>query len=103
MQAVVAIGGKQYLVEPQGRVTVEKLTQAVGSPVHFDRVLLVADGADVTVGTPTVPNAKVTGEVVAHVRAPKVSVIKFKAKVRYRRHRSHRQQQTVVRITEITS
>lgn len=101
MLAVVHIGAKQYLVKGDERLTVERLPQDVGSSVTFSEVLLVDDGTTVTVGSPTVPNASVRGEIVEHGRADKVTVIKFKAKVRYRRHRSHRQAQTVIRILGI--
>lgn len=101
MFAVIKTGGKQYLVKEGETITVEKLEAGVGSPVSFE-VLLVADedGKSVDVGTPTLA-AKATGEVVEHGRAPKIDVVKFKAKSKYRRRVGHRQPFTRVRITKI--
>lgn len=102
MLAIIATGGKQQLVEAGKQITVEKIPGEPGSAATFDRVLLVADGDAVTIGTPTVAGAKVTGTIVAQRRADKVAVVKFKRKVRYRRRRGHRQHETVVKISAIS-
>ncbi|MCI0371978.1 MAG: 50S ribosomal protein L21 [candidate division NC10 bacterium] len=102
MYAVLETGGKQYRVSPGDLVKVERLGGEAGSPVRFDRVLLVAEGDRVTVGTPTVAGASVAGEVVGQGRGPKVIVFKFKRRKKYRRTQGHRQAQTTVRITEIS-
>jgi large subunit ribosomal protein L21 len=100
--AVVETGGKQYRVSPGDLLTVERLGGEPGSAVRFDRVLLVADGERVAVGTPTVAGASVAGEIVRQGRARKVIVFKFKRRKKYRRTRGHRQAQTTVRITAIS-
>ncbi len=102
MYAVLETGGKQYRVSPGDVVKVERLGGETGSPVRFDRVLLVADGDRVMVGTPIVAGASVAGEVVGQGRGRKVIVFKFKRRKKYRRTQGHRQAQTTVRITEIT-
>ncbi|MGH7409270.1 MAG: 50S ribosomal protein L21 [Candidatus Methylomirabilales bacterium] len=102
MYAVLETGGKQYRVSPGDVLKVERLGGEPGSPVRFDRVLLVADGDRVMVGTPTVAGASVAGEVVGHGRGRKVIVFKFKRRKKYRRTQGHRQAQTTVRITEIS-
>ena len=102
MYAVLETGGKQYRVSPGDLLTVEHLGGEPGSPVRFDRVLLVAEEDRVTVGTPTVAGASVAGEVVRQGRARKVIVFKFKRRKKYRRTRGHRQAQTTVRITAIS-
>ncbi len=102
MYAVLETGGKQYRVSPGDLLKVERLGGEPGSPVSFDRILLVAEGDRVTVGTPTVAGASVTGEVVLQGRARKVIVFKFKRRKKYRRTRGHRQAQTTVRITAIS-
>ncbi len=102
MYAVLETGGKQYRVSPGDLLKVERLGGEPGSPVRFDRILLLAEGDRVTVGTPTVTGASVTGEVVLQGRARKVIVFKFKRRKKYRRTRGHRQAETTVRITAIS-
>ncbi len=103
MFAVIKTGGKQYLVSPGTKLKVEKLDAAAGEAVSFDAVLLVADGANVRVGTPAVAGAKVAAKVVANGRAKKVIVFRYHAKTRYRKKRGHRQPFTEVEITKITA
>jgi large subunit ribosomal protein L21 len=101
MYAVVTTGGKQYRVEAGTTLSVERLPGAPGETVTFERVLLVADGDEVMVGTPTVAGATVSGRVLAADRGPKLIIYKFKNKARYRRRTGHRQQLTRVRIDAI--
>lgn len=99
MIAVIKTGGKQYLVQEGDVVTIEKLDVEPGQTVEFD-VLLTAKGDDVKVGTPTLPGT-LKAEVVAHGRAKKISVVKYKAKSRYTRRTGHRQHFTKVKIGKI--
>jgi large subunit ribosomal protein L21 len=101
MYAVVTTGGKQYRVEAGSELTIERLAVEAGASVTFDRVLLVGDGEAVTVGTPTVAGASVTATVLGDTLGPKLTVFKFKQKVKYRRMAGHRQHLTRVRIEEI--
>ena len=101
MYAVIRTGGKQYRVEAGQRLRVEKLSGAAGDRVEFPDVLMIGGDGDVAVGTPTVGNARVVGEIVEQGRGRKITVFKYKSKTRYRRVRGHRQQQTVLAITEI--
>jgi large subunit ribosomal protein L21 len=103
MYAVVTTGGKQYRVEAGSELVVERLTEEPGASITFDRVLLVGDGESVTVGTPTVDGATVTGTVLGETLGPKLIVFKFKQKVKYRRTTGHRQHLTRVRIDEISA
>ena len=103
MYAVVSSGGKQYRVEAGNELLVEKLGVESGAAVTFDRVLLVGDGDDVTVGTPLVDGASVTGTVLRAERGPKIIIFKFKQKVKYRRRTGHRQDLVRVRIDEISA
>ena len=104
MYAVIATGGKQYRVQPGETIKVEKLEGAKDQgAVEFDQVLLVADGADVKIGAPTLPGAKVTGEVlVAAGRGEKLLIYKYRRRKGYRRKNGHRQLFTAVKITGIT-
>ena len=102
MYAVVSTGGKQYRVEPGATVAIEKLAVEPGATVTFDRVLLVGDGDETTVGTPTVADATVSATVLGEELGPKIVIFKFKQKVKYRRHTGHRQHLTRVRVDEIS-
>jgi large subunit ribosomal protein L21 len=99
--AIVETGGKQYTVHPGDTLQVEKLSAAQEEVLELDRVLLVAKDGIVKVGQPLVEGARVKAEVVEHGKAPKVTVFKFKPKVRYKRKVGHRQQYTELKITEI--
>jgi len=99
--AVVETGGKQYKVSVGETVEVEKLPFEVGEKVELDRVLLVADGAEVRVGQPTVEGARVLATVVGHGKDKKVIIFKYMPKERYRRKKGHRQSHTQLRIEQI--
>ena len=101
MYAIVESGGKQYRAEPGKMLRLEKLDGEKGAQVELTKVLLVADGEKVTVGTPTVQGAKVVSEIVRQGRGQKISVFKFKKRKKYRRHMGHRQSITTIRVKEI--
>jgi large subunit ribosomal protein L21 len=103
MYAVVSTGGKQYRVEAGNELIVERVGGDAGSTITFDRVLLVGDGEAVTVGTPTVDGATVSGTVLGEALGPKLIVFKFKQKATYRRKNGHRQHLTRIRIDEISA
>ena len=99
MFAIIETGGKQYRAEPGAKLRVEKLEAEAGQTVEFDALLL--GGEKTVVGNPTVPGAKVVAEVVGHGKGKKILVMKFKAKVQYRRKRGHRQPYTEIVVKEI--
>ena len=101
MYAIIRSGGKQFRAEPGKTVRIPALNVPVGEPVTFEEVLLAKDGDKVSVGTPTVPGAVVSGEVVAHGKGEKIIVFKWKRRKNYRRKQGHRQNYTDVRINEI--
>ena len=101
MFAVIKTGGKQYKVAANDLVRVEKLAGEAGDAITFENVLMVGAGADVTLGAPLVDGALVAGEVVEQFRDKKVIVFKKKRRQGYRRKNGHRQELTLVRITEI--
>lgn len=101
MYAVIKTGGKQYKVEEGKWVDVELLHKEDGDAVSFEEVLLVSDGDNTKVGSPTVENAKVTGKVVKNDRKKKVIVYKMRPKKHYRRKAGHRQYFTRVMIEKI--
>jgi large subunit ribosomal protein L21 len=101
MFAVIRTGGKQYRVAGGQEIVVEKLAGEVGAKLEFGDVLMIGDGAKVNVGAPVIKGARVTAEVVAQSRGPKIVTIKKKPRNTYRRKLGHRQHQTVVRINDI--
>jgi large subunit ribosomal protein L21 len=102
MYAVIESGGKQYRVEEGATLKVESLEAEPGASVTLDRVLLVAQGAQVTVGVPLVAGASVQATVMGHGRHRKVVVFKYKPKAHYRRKQGHRQSFTQLRIDKIS-
>ena len=103
IDAVIRTGGKQYRVHEGSVLNVATMDAEPGSRVELRDVLLVSSDGSVTVGTPTVDGAFVVAEVVEHGRGKKVINFKYKAKVRYRRKRGHRQGYTRLSIQEITA
>jgi len=102
MYAVFETGGKQYRAAAGDLVKVEMLGEETGAKVKFDRVLLVNNDGKVTVGTPTVAKASVSGEVVeAERKDKKLVVFKMKRRKHSRTKNGHRQRHTVVKITDI--
>lgn len=99
-KAVIATGGKQYIVSEGETVEVE-LLHADGKTVAFEP-LMVIDGDNIAVGAPTVAKAKVTAEIVEdEVKADKVTAIRYKAKKRVHKVHGHRQRHTVLKVTKI--
>jgi large subunit ribosomal protein L21 len=103
MYAVIKLSGKQYKVEPGMVFETDRLDGDQGSSIVLDQdVLLVNDGQEVKVGTPTVAGAKVELEVTEHLRAKKIVVFKMKRRKRYRVKQGHRQELTRVTVKDIS-
>ncbi len=103
MYAVVETGGKQYKVSEGDTVMIERIQAEVGETITLDRVLMVASESEIQVGQPFLDTARVTAEVVGHIRGPKLIVFKYRPKKRYRRKLGHRQELTRLRIGEIVA
>src|SRR3974390_431074 len=101
MYAVVETGSKQYRVSAGDRLEVERLEIEAGKPVTFGRVLLVSNDGKLSVGSPTVANATVVGDVVEHIRGEKKIAFKMKRRKGYHKTIGHRQELTVVQLKEI--
>ncbi len=99
--AVIATGGKQYLVREGQMLNVERLGAKEGDNYTFDQVLLISIGGDVKIGSPMVAGAKVTAQVEKEVRGEKVITQKYKNKTRSAIKRGHRQTYSRVKILEI--
>jgi large subunit ribosomal protein L21 len=101
MYAVIETGGKQYRVEVGMELEIELLEAGPGESVAFDRVLLVADGDAASIGRPIVANASVAAEVLRRDRGEKLISFKYRPKARRRVKKGHRQELTVIRISDI--
>ena len=101
MYAVVESGGKQYRVELGSEIEVESLSAEPGETIEFERVLLVAGDDETAVGMPLVDGAKVSADVVRHGRGDKIVVFKYQPKARRRVKHGHRQDLTVLRVSDI--
>ena len=101
MYAVLETGSKQYRVSAGDTLQVERLEIEAGQPVTFDRVLLICNDGNLTVGSPTVANATVVADVVDHIRGEKKTTFKMKRRKGYHKTIGHRQELTVVKIKEI--
>jgi large subunit ribosomal protein L21 len=102
MYAVIETGGKQYRVEVGTELEVELLDVEPGKTITLERVLLVGDGADSSIGRPLVAGAEVSAEVVRQSRGEKLISFKYRPKARSRVKKGHRQELTVLRINDIT-
>ncbi len=101
MFAIVEIAGKQYKVEADQKLFVNKLSGDAGDKVNFDKVLLVDNEGKIKVGKPAVKGASVAASVVEHVRADKVIVFKKKRRKGYRVKNGHKQDYTQIEINSI--
>ena len=101
MYAVVKTGGKQYKVAKDDKIVVDRLEAEAGSNLVLDQVLMVANGDQVDVGAPTVKDAVVGATVLRHTRGDKIMVFRRKRRKNFRRIRGHRQDLTLLQITDI--
>ena len=103
MFAVIKTGGKQYKVSENDKLVVEKLQGSLGEIIKLDEVLLIDEGGKPpAIGTPFLENAGVFAEVVDQAKSKKVLVFKKKRRQNYRRTKGHRQEQTILKILEIS-
>jgi len=103
MYAVIATGGKQYRVQKDDVIDIERVEGEVGSKLTFDEVLLVGEGAKIECGTPLLKSAKVKAEIVDQFRGKKLTVFKMKRRKGYRKKHGHRQELTKIKIGTISA
>ncbi|AMA65169.1 50S ribosomal protein L21 [Candidatus Arsenophonus lipoptenae] len=101
MYAIFKNGGKQYKIREGEIIRLEKLNAKTGVIVEFDQILMIVDGNNIKIGTPTIKDAKITAEVVAHGREKKIKIIKFKRRKHSRKQKGHRQWFSDVKIINI--
>jgi large subunit ribosomal protein L21 len=102
MYAIVRTGGKQYRIEEQGRLTVDKIAGEAGDTVTLGEVLCIGGTDQPQWGAPTVSGATVTATILGQVKGPKIDGYTFKPKKNIQRHWGHRQQLTQLQINQIT-
>lgn len=103
MYAVIATGGKQYKVTEGETLRIETLKAEAGEDITFDKVLLVADGDDISIGAPYLESGSVSAKVQAHGRHKKITIVKFRRRKHHRKQAGHRQNFTEVEITGISA
>ena len=101
MYAIVEIAGKQFKVEKNRYIYTPLIDAEVGTPLNFSKVLLIENNGKVKVGTPSLKTAKVSGEVLEHVKGDKVIVFKKKRRKGHRTKNGHRQRFTKILIEDI--
>ena len=101
MYAIVETGGKQFRVSEGDVIRTDLIETEVGSSVTFDRIVLAADGDDVSIGSPLVSGVTVTGTVLRQAKDKKILVFRYKSKKRVRKLNGHRQRFAEVRIDKI--
>ena len=103
MYAIVEIAGQQFKVAKDQKVYVHRLKEAEGSKITFDKVMLVEDGKNVTIGAPAIEGAAVTAKILNHLKGDKVIVFKKKRRKGYRVKNGHRQSLTQIQIESIAA
>lgn len=103
MYAIVEIAGQQFKVEKDQKLFVHRLDAEQGSEVEFDKVLLIDNDGNVTVGAPTIAGAKVTASVVSHVKGERIIVFHKKRRKGSRKMNGHRQCFTELKINNVVA
>ena len=101
--AVMATGGKQYLVSAGDQLLVEKIKNHEGDEITFEKVLLVSENGTLKIGEPLIKNASVSGKIIEETKGPKLVAFRYKAKSNFRKKIGHRQNLLKVEITKINS
>ncbi|MBI2113024.1 MAG: 50S ribosomal protein L21 [Candidatus Wildermuthbacteria bacterium] len=99
--AVIKTGGKQYLVQPGQKLTIEKLPNKEGEEVVFDSVLLSEKDGAVKIGEPFLKDSMVKAKVLSQTKGEKLVVFQFKNKKRYKKKKGHRQELTQIEIVQV--
>ena len=103
MYAVISTGGKQYKLAQGDVCRIEKLDAEEGASVEIDKVLMIADGDNINIGTPFIDGGKVTATVKSHGRAKKVEIMKFRRRKHHQKRTGHRQYYTEIEVTGIST
>jgi len=99
--AIIETGGRQYKVAPKQTIEVERLSIPKGDIVELDKVLFIGDKENTLIGNPTIEGAKVIATSLGEVKGDKITVFKYKSKIRYHKKTGHRQIHTSLAVNEI--
>ena len=103
MYAVLKTGGKQYKVQKDSKLLVEKIEANVGDEVLFNEVLMIGDGEKINFGSPKIEDAAVLAEVIKQTRGPKITIIYKRRRKNSRRKQGHKQDLTLLKVTDIAT
>ena len=103
MFAVIKSGGKQYKVQKDSKLLIEKIEGNVGDEVLLKEILMIGDGEKLNFGSPNISDAGVLAEVIKQTRGPKINIIYKRRRKNSRRKQGHKQDLTLVKIKEIAS
>ncbi len=103
MYAIVEIAGQQFKVAKDQKVYVHRLQEAEGSKITFDKVMLIEEGGNVTIGAPAIKGAGVTAKILSHLKGDKVIVFKKKRRKGYKKKNGHRQYLSEIQIESIST
>lgn len=103
MYAIVEIAGQQFKVQKDQKLYVHRLKAEAGSKIDFDKVLLVDNDGKVTLGAPAIEGAKITAEVIEHLKGDKVIIFRKKRRKGYKKKNGHRQSFTSIKVTGIVA
>lgn len=103
MFAIMRTGGKQYRVQKGDKLRIEKLDVSADDKIVIDDILMVSDGKTIKVGEAAVKGASVMARIIDQIRADKITIFKKKRRQNYRRKKGHRQELTLIEITDVKS
>lgn len=103
MYAVIVTGGKQHRVTQGETLKVEKLDAEEGAEIELDKVLMVADGDNIKIGTPELDKGTVKAKILSHGRGKKIEIVKFRRRKHHRKQMGHRQSYTEIEVTQINA
>ncbi|MES1982349.1 MAG: 50S ribosomal protein L21 [Pseudomonadota bacterium] len=103
MYAVIKTGGKQYRVIQGETLKIETVAGEVGSAIVLDKVLMVGNGDQLSIGKPLLTGATVTATIISNGRGEKIRIFKMRRRKHYQKHQGHRQNYTEIRIDGISA
>jgi large subunit ribosomal protein L21 len=103
MYAVIKTGGKQYRVIQGETLKIETVAGEVGSAIVLDKVLMVGNGDQLSIGKPLLAGATVTATIISNGRGEKIRIFKMRRRKHYQKHQGHRQNYTEIRIDGISA
>ncbi len=101
MYAIIEAGGKQYKVEKDKIIDIDKIRKEKGKEIELGKVLMIKNNNKISMGNPYIKEAKVIAEVIGHIKGDKIIVFKKKRRKRYKKTIGHRKNYTRVRIKNI--